>query len=72
LVLVALLGCVAAFLGIALLGFLGPVLNLLSMERMLLDLQDGTLKGFLSRLATYVVLFVLGYLLHRVLGRRST
>ena len=68
--LVALLGIVAAVVGIAFLGLLGPVLNFLSIERMLLDLQDGNLPGFLSRLGTYLVLFSLGYLLHRVLRRR--
>jgi hypothetical protein len=66
-VLLALFGIVAAF-GIAmLLGVLGPLLNLLSIEKMLLDLQDGNYLSFGYRLLTYAVLFVLGIALHRVI-----
>lgn len=66
-VLVALLGIIAVVGAIALLGFLGPVLNFLSIQRMLLDLQDGNFMSFAYRLATYVALLVLGYLLHRTI-----
>ena len=66
-VLVALLGIVAAIAGVALLGFLGPILNFMSIQKMLLDLQDGNLVGFGYRAASYVALFFLGYLLHRVI-----
>jgi hypothetical protein len=66
-VLVALFGIIAVVAAIALLGFLGPVLNFLSIQRMLLDLQDGNLMSFASRLATYVALLVIGFLLHRTI-----
>ena len=66
-VLVALLGIIAVVGAIALLGVLGPVLNFLSIQRMLLDLEDGNFMSFTYRLATYVVLLVLGYLLHRTI-----
>ena len=64
--LVVLAGVLAAVAGIALLGFLGPVMNLLSIERMLLDLQDGDYVSLAYRLATYAALFVLGYFLQRI------
>jgi hypothetical protein len=54
-------------LGAGLFGLLGPVLNLLSIQKMLLDLQDGNLVSFGYRAASYAALFVLGYFLHRVL-----
>jgi hypothetical protein len=69
-VLVALVGVLAAVAGMALLGFLGPVMNLLSIQRMLLDLQDGDYVGLTYRLASYAVLFVLGYLLQRIVRTR--
>jgi hypothetical protein len=34
---------------------------------MLLDLQDGNLVSFASRLATYVALLVIGFLLQRTI-----
>jgi hypothetical protein len=76
-VLVALFGILAVVAAIALFGFLGPVLNFLSIQRMLLDLQDGNLVSFASRLVTYVALLVIGYLLHRTIrslfaARRAT
>lgn len=68
--LVALLGIVAAFAGMALLGLLGPVLNLLSIERMLLDLQDGDYLNLTYRLGSYAALFFLGYFLQRTVRTR--
>ena len=64
--LVALVGVLAAVAGMALLGFLGPVMNLLSIQRMLLDLQDGDYVNLSYRVASYAVLFVLGYFLQRI------
>ena len=66
-ILVALLGIVAAVAAIGLLGFLGPVLNFMSIQKMLLDLQDGNFVSLVYRVATYAALFLLGYLLHRVI-----
>jgi hypothetical protein len=66
-VLIALLGIVAVVAAIGLFGFLSPVLNFMSIQRMLLDLQDGNLLSFGYRLASYVALFVLGFFLHRVI-----
>jgi hypothetical protein len=45
-------------------------MNFMSIERMLLDLQDGNYTSFAYRLATYVALFVIGYFLHRVIRTR--
>ena len=69
-VLVALLGVVAVFAGVGLFGLLGPILNFMSIQKMLLDLQDGNFVGLSYRLASYVALFILGYLLHRVIRTR--
>lgn len=69
-VLVALLGVVATVAGIGLLGLLVPILNFMSIQKMLLDLQDGNFVGLSYRLASYVALFILGYLLHRVIRSR--
>jgi len=69
-VLVALLGAVAIVAGIGLLGLFGPVLNFMSIQKMLLDLQDGNFSGFGYRLLSYVALALLGYLLHRVIRSR--
>jgi hypothetical protein len=69
-VLVALVGVLAAVAGIILLGFLGPVMNLLSIQKMLLDLQDGDYVSLGYRLASYAVLFVLGYFLQRIIRSR--
>lgn len=70
LVLGALFGVVAVIAAILLFASLGPLLNLLSIQKMLLDLQDGNLAGFGSRFATYLALFVIGYFLHRVIRSR--
>jgi hypothetical protein len=66
-VLVALLGIFAAIAAVGLLGFLGPILNFMSIQKMLLDLQDGNFVSFSYRIASYVALFFMGYLLHRVI-----
>lgn len=66
-ILIVLIGIVAGVAVIFLFGLLGPVLNLLSIQRMLLDLQDGNFTGFAQRLGAYIALFVLGLLLHRVI-----
>ena len=66
-VLVALLSIVAAIAAMGLLGFLGTILNFMSIQKMLLDLQDGNFVSFGYRAASYVALFFLGYLLHRVI-----
>jgi hypothetical protein len=39
----------------------------MSIQKMLLDLQDGNFSGFGYRLLSYVALALLGYLLHRVI-----
>lgn len=57
-----------AFLG--LFSLLGPAFNFLSLQRMLLDLQDGEYASFGMRLLTYVVLFVLAVLIRRWLRDR--
>jgi len=67
---VALVGVLAAVAGMALLGFLAPVMNLLSIQRMLLDLQDGDYVSLTYRVASYAVLFVLGYFLERMVRTR--
>jgi hypothetical protein len=51
---------------------LGPAFNFLSIQRMLLDLQDGEYASFGFRLMTYVVLFVLAYLIRRWWRVRTT
>jgi len=66
-VLVALPGIIAAVAAVALLGLLGPALNFLSIQKMLLDLQDGNYASFVSHLGSYLALFAIGYLLHRVI-----
>lgn len=69
-ILVALLGVVAVIAAIGLLGLLGPILNFMSIQKMLLDLQDGNFVSLGYRVASYVALFILGYLLHRVIRTR--
>jgi len=69
-VLLALFAIVAVFVAMALFGFLGPILSFLSIQKMLLDLQDGNYASFVSRLASYLALFAIGYLLHRVMRGR--
>jgi|KBSMisStandDraft_5_1062788.scaffolds.fasta_scaffold175329_2 hypothetical protein len=69
-VLVTLLGILAFIAAIGLAGFLGPILNFMSIQKMLLDLQDGNYTNLGYRLATYVALFVLGFFLHRVIRAR--
>jgi len=65
-----LLGILAFIAAIGLAGFLGPILNFMSIQKMLLDLQDGNYTNLGYRLATYVALFVLGFFLHRVIRAR--
>jgi len=69
-VLVALLGIATALAAFGLFGLLGPVLNFMSIQKMLLDLQDGNFASFAYRLASYVALFISGYLLQRVIRSR--
>jgi len=69
-VLVALLGIVAVIAAIFLFGLLGPVLNLLSIQRMLLDLQDGNYLSLSYRILSYITLLAIGYFLHRVIRSR--
>jgi hypothetical protein len=66
-VLMALFAIIAVVAAIAMLGFLGPVLNFMSIQKMLLDLQDGNYPSLVSRLATYAALFFLGFFLHRII-----
>ena len=61
-VILLLIGAVAAF---GLFSLLGPALNFLSIQRMLLDLQDGEYSSFLMRLLTYVALGVLAWFIGR-------
>jgi hypothetical protein len=65
-VLVALLGMVTVVIAVLLFGMAGPMLNFMSIQKMMLDLQDGNYASFGSRLAAYVALFVIGYGLHWV------
>jgi hypothetical protein len=66
-VLVALFGILAVVAIVFLLGLMGPLLSFLSIQRMLLDLQDRNYARFTSRLITYVALFVIAYFIHRVI-----
>jgi hypothetical protein len=65
--LLALLGIVAAIAAVGLLGVLGTILNFMSIQKMLLDLQDRNFVRFGYRAASYVALFFMGYLLQRVI-----
>jgi hypothetical protein len=65
-ILVVLFGIVVAFLGLLFFGAIGPFLNLLSIERMLLSLQDGDYTGLAAQVAVYVALFIIAYGLHRI------
>jgi ABC-type multidrug transport system fused ATPase/permease subunit len=65
--LLAIFGILAIAAGIGLFGLLGPILNFLSLQRMLLDLQDGNYSSLVSRALSYLGLFAIGYLLHRVI-----
>jgi hypothetical protein len=49
---------------------LGPAFNFLSLQRMLLDLQDGEYASFGMRLLTYFALFVFAFLIRRWLRER--
>jgi len=69
-VLAALFAIVAVVAILFLLGFMGPILNIVSIQKMLLDLQDGNYTSFMGRLATYVILFIITYFLHRVIRAR--
>ena len=66
-VLLALFAILAVVAIVFLLGFMSPLLSFLSIQRMLLDLQDGNYASFTSRLITYVALFVIAYFIHRVI-----
>lgn len=46
---------------------LAPILNFLSIQKMLLDLQDAHYESLASRFATYVALLVLAYFIHRLI-----
>ena len=52
--LVAIFGILAIAVGIGLFGLLGPILNFLSLQRMLLDLQDGNYSSLVSRALSYL------------------
>jgi hypothetical protein len=66
-VLVALLSIVAAIAAAGLFGFLSPILNFMSIQKMLLDLQEGNFVSLGYRIASYIALFFMGYSLHRVI-----
>jgi hypothetical protein len=62
-VLVALFGIVALLAGLAFFSMLGPVFNLLSIQRMLQNVQDGDYGELATRLLTWAALFVMAYFL---------
>ena len=62
-VLVVLLGIVAVLAGLAFFSMLGPVFNLLSIQRMLQNVQDGDYGELATRLLTWTALFVMAYFL---------
>jgi hypothetical protein len=64
-VLIVLLVAVALVGAFGLFSALGPAFNFLSLQRMLLDLQDGDYAGFGMRLLTYAALFVFAFLIRR-------
>ena len=66
-ILLALFGVLGMIAVMVLLGLAGPLLNLFSIQKMLLALQDGNYADFAYRLGTYLALLIIGYLLHRVL-----
>jgi len=70
-ILLVLLGIVAAVLLLGFFSLLGPVLNLLSIQRMLVDLQDGDYAHFATRLMMYLALFVIAYFLRRIWQSRA-
>ncbi|HUL17181.1 MAG TPA: hypothetical protein VLV88_14380 [Terriglobales bacterium] len=65
-----LFGAVAVVLVLALIGMLGPFLNLISIQQMLLDLQDGDYGRLGSRVLLYAVLFVMAFFLRRTWNSR--
>jgi len=69
-ILAVLFTVVAAVLVLVFIGMLGPFLNLISIEQMLLSLQDGDYAGFGSRVLVYVALFVLALFLRRIWNSR--
>ena len=62
---IILLVIVMLVMAFGLFSVLGPVFNLLSIQRMLQDLQDGDYAAFGSRLSVYAVLFLFAYLIRR-------
>jgi hypothetical protein len=58
--------------GFLLNAFLAPVFNLLSVQRMLLNLQDGEYGAFASSFSIYACLFVLAYVARRAWRVRAT
>jgi hypothetical protein len=66
-ILIVLFGGLALIAAIFFLGVLGPVLNLLSIQKMLLDFQDGNYASLASRVACYLALFLIVYFLHRAI-----
>jgi hypothetical protein len=65
LILVALLGIVALLAGLVFFSMLGPVFNLLSIQRMLQNVQDGDYRELGARLLSWAALFVMAYILRR-------
>jgi hypothetical protein len=51
--------------GFLLNAFLAPVFNLLSIQRMLLNLRDGEYTAFATSFSIYACLFVLAYVARR-------
>ena len=69
-ILVALLVAIAVAAVLGFFSMLGPAFNFLSLQRMLLDLQDGEYASFGMRLLTYAALFVFAFLIRRWLRSR--
>lgn len=63
-VLAALLVIVALLAVFGLFSMLGPVFQLLSIQAMLQDFQDGEYAALAAHLGAYAVAFAMGYLLH--------
>jgi hypothetical protein len=69
-ILAVLFGIVAVVLVFFFIGMLGPFLNLMSIEQMLISLQDGDYAGFGSRVLVYVALFIFAFFLRRLWNSR--